>query len=347
MARIASALLAALILAFGAEPAAAQRKLDVPAASGWQHAQTGLVLHAKLAGLPRTDLTDSGNAELDVMAQFGDEADTAATVYVFRPALMSVPIWFDRSETAILLRSAFGTAAPVAAPLAFASPLAKNASGLRRVYVPSKGPYKSTALAMLPLGEWLVAVRISSQTLDPVQLDAKLSEAVATIGWPKTPVPEAEAASAVAPCGKPLAYAKKAKLKKADMSDALMGAIMSTPLPDDAKGKPGASLPKPSLYCRELPPAAPYGVYRAPEATGAYVMALGDAGVVINIGGMPLFGDTRGVAVSLADLEGTSIYPPFESLPNPDQVIGILRGAGAISRTSRNGKDMTITINTK
>ena len=54
-----------------AVPATAQpRDLPVPLGKGWQHADSGVVLTATLAGLPRTTLTDNGSDERDIAAEF-------------------------------------------------------------------------------------------------------------------------------------------------------------------------------------------------------------------------------------------------------------------------------------
>ena len=190
-----------LALAVATTPAQAQtRKLDVPATAGWKHAATGFVLRAKLAGYQRTSLNDGSASELDVMANFAAPDDsTSVTVYLFRPALMSVPVWFDRSETQILLRDVYGSAQPFAPARAFAPPQASTASGLRRIYVPGKAPYKSTGLAIMPMGDWLVAIRVSSAELAPAVLDTKLDEIIAALGWPAG-VAEARAALPVEPC---------------------------------------------------------------------------------------------------------------------------------------------------
>ncbi len=82
------------------------RDLAVPADKGWGHAQTGLVLMPEIAGFPRTKIEDYGERELDIVAHYENVAfDTFATIYLFRPALMSVPVWFDRSSTQVELAS--------------------------------------------------------------------------------------------------------------------------------------------------------------------------------------------------------------------------------------------------
>src|SRR5690606_24380113 len=105
-------------------PANAQlRSLDLPENAGWQHAETGLVLLAQLAGYRRTSISDTGSAELDVIVEYSaPDQSTFVTLYLFRPALMSVPVWFDRSETQILLSEKYRSAKPSGEARAFAPP---------------------------------------------------------------------------------------------------------------------------------------------------------------------------------------------------------------------------------
>lgn len=342
----------ALALAAGAAiPAAAQmRKLDVPAKNGWQHAQTKLILRSTLAGLHRTDISDNGTQELDVSAQFEDATgDTFATVFLFRPAMQSVPVWFDRSETQILLRDLYGSPVPVAPPLAFAAPKAKAASSLRRAYVPGK-TLKGSVLALVPMGDWLVALRLSSKTLANDQLDPKMSELIAAIGWPDG-VKESPVAVPVAACPAPLPYAKKAKLRKPDMSDAILGSALLSVVADkekevDAKGdtQPAAT------FCRDLPGKSEYGVYRTLDSTNSYTMALGDAGRTVSIfpsfsaalaGGKPGFSFTVGL------LDSSDVYPDFDKLPPPDQVWETLGKVRPISSSSHDSKNITISMPSK
>ncbi|MES2443312.1 MAG: hypothetical protein V4574_10815 [Pseudomonadota bacterium] len=333
--------LIAMLGAAGLPAHAQQRSLQVPAASGWKHAETGLILRPRLAGFARNGLTDNGNAELDVAAQFED-ASTRITVFLFRPALQSVPVWFDRAETQILLRGdTFGKAQPIGPVQAFAAPGATAASALRRVYTPARGPYRSTGLAVIPLGRWLVAIRISSQQFDTAELDARLSEAVAGIGWPQG-VAESPAAAPVLACAKPLDYAKRAKMKKPSINDALMGAIM--PAVAASAAKEGKAEPGPSLFCRDLPPRLEYGTYRAPDATNAYVMAIGDAGRIVSVSPSlaGLVDNSTSWGVSFGGLDSTDIFPPFDKLPHPDQAWKALTTSNPISSSSGNGANITI-----
>ena len=121
--RFAVLVAAASIAAPLAAEAQQMRTIDVPPTKRWQHAATGLVVPQSLIGLTRTTITDSTADESDIFLQFVDPAKTALSVYLFRPALADLPVWFDRVETQILeRRDVYGEARPNGETLAFPPP---------------------------------------------------------------------------------------------------------------------------------------------------------------------------------------------------------------------------------
>jgi hypothetical protein len=338
-----------LALALGAGivmPAAAQNQaqINVPANVSWMHEGTGLILRSKIAGLQRGTIVDSTRAGLDVMVQYAEGEATAVTLYIYRPALMSVPVWFDRSETQILMRTdVFGTSKPIGPARAFAAPKAVTASALRRSYVPGRGPNKSTGLALIPLGDWLVAVRVSSQDLDPAALDARIDDVLAGIVWPDK-LAEAPVAVPIAACADSLDYDRKAKPMKPDPQQSLMGALILGVAADAAKDKKGEAIP-PVLFCRDGAPLPQYGVYRAADAKNSYTLALGDAGRVLNV--LPGFALDRkdvGYQVSLGDLDRRLIYPNFDKLPTPTAALQAVMQLRPVSSVARGSKDVNIYV---
>lgn len=344
--RCAAALLAAMTLAV---PMVAQAQqptaIEVPAVKKWKHAGTGVIVPQALAGLPRTRITDSTAGEFDMSIQFGDPEATQLTIYLFRPALASVPVWFDRAETQILDRDIFGHAAPVGDPIAFVPPGATAASALRRIYVPEKRPFIATGAAMVPLGEWLVAARLSSTSLDPVALDAKLLEALGGLGWP-APVAGASPdpiASPIQPCTTPAGFSGKAKVKKPDMTAALLGALVVSAANDPEVRK--TPVEGPQGFCREGKPRTELATYRTLADSKGYVIALGDAGRTISVyPELALDKGSPGYAVSFNDLATGYVYPGFDRLPEPDKVFEMVRKTRPISSSTRGSK--TLTINT-
>lgn len=332
----------AIIIAglIGATPAAATRKLPVSDTQGWQHAQTGLILMPGIAGLHRTELRDFGDSELDIIAQYDDPSgDTEASLYLFRPALQSVPIWFDRAVTTLGNHDIYGGVTPLAPLGAFARPGGMVADSLRETFVPVKPTYKATALAVIPVGAWLVLIRLSGKTLEPAALDKLLTQIITGLRF-ADPVAANPAAVPVAACTTTIAF-KHAKLKKPNMTDAILGATLATMTPDDVE-KSGGTVSPPPVWCRDSTVGNDYAVYRQNDGSPAYVMALGDAGRTIGVSGSiaALIDKKAGFSVTFNDLDKSLIYPSYNALPEPAQVFDMIRHQKPLSSAS--GKNVTI-----
>ena len=324
-----------MVLALACASPLAARDLAVPARSGWQHRDTGLILMSRLAGLQRTGLSDTTQSEHVVAAQFeAPDQSVIATVFLFKPAIADVALWFDRGSTTLQEGNVFRGAVPAsAAPIGFAAGGAPAASSLRQVYTKAGGPYRSTALAVMPLGEWIVAVRMSAKSLSAQELDAGLMQLIGAIRWPPatagstagaTPAP---ATVPVTACATPLTF-HKAKALKPEGGDMLMQMI-GTLAAQEAPASKTATPPAPSRWCREGEATAGYGVYRSNRADAeGYALALGDAGRIVWV--QPsLMGqiekDGR-YSVSLADVDGRVLaFPSFNAMPAPGQVWDLVR----------------------
>lgn len=336
-------ILPATVMAVAAPLAAAPRDLPVPADKGWQHAETGLILMPKLAGLQRTELKDLGTSELDVEAQYqSPDAATIATVYLFRPAVMSVPLWFDRSQTQIRERKqVYGNVAPVTPPQAFAPPGTTTPSALRQTFQTGKTKYNTTSLAVLPLGSWLVAVRLSMTSFDAASIDREMGGILDAIRWPSNR-PAAEAAAPVQACPGSLPT-RHAHEVKPDMSQTLLSSVISSAVADQAKSETST----PVTWCRVGDATTAFGVYTQPDATNYYTIAFGDAGRTATVGpAFSLDGPSNSYSVIFHDLDSSSVYPSFDALPLPSQVVGLINDRNPLSRTSSDGKQTQVTIDT-
>jgi hypothetical protein len=343
-----------MVLALASATPLAARELAVPADKGWQHQETGLVLMSRLTGLQRTALSDTTQSEHDVAAQFtAPDESVIASVFLFKPAIADVALWFDRGATTLQANEVFRGAAPVsAAPLGFAAGGAPVASSLRQVYTKATGPYRSTALAVMPLGEWIVAVRMSAKSLSAEALDAGLMQLIGAIRWPAGAAgagsgvapanPPALAAVPVTACAAPLSF-RKAKLLKSNTTDVLMQLIGTHAAREASASKERAPV-QPSRWCREGEATSGYGIYRS-DRNGAqgYAMVLGDAGRVVWVQPslMGQIEKTGHYSVSLADVDGRTLaFPSFNGMPAPEQVWDLV-GKGGPSATM-NGNVMTI-----
>ncbi|HEV2044362.1 MAG TPA: hypothetical protein VGR05_06750 [Sphingomicrobium sp.] len=258
-----------------ASPAASQmRSLGVPNDKGWQHARTGIILMSKLGEFQRNELRDNGTSELDVAATYyaGSDADTA-TIYLFRPGITSLPMWFDRSHYAMMVNPQIQVAAPLGPIARVALPGSSVGSGLRMTYA-LRGDKGATGLAMVPYGDWLLAVRVTSRTKPAADVDSALLTLIAKIRWPeKRPVERV--ADPVAACLTSI-KTRKAKLIQPDLAQALIGATLSN-LAEEHGKKEAQGAGKPPVFCRDRDPSREFGMYRSDQSNDGYILAIGDS----------------------------------------------------------------------
>lgn len=305
------------ILAFAglgvASPAAADpRTLAVPATAGWKHALTGVILMPGLAGFTRESIGDYGEGEFDIVAQYKGEGATDATIYLFHPGIDSVPLWFDRARRAIELRDIYAlspTTQPRVTP--FSPPGGGGvASALRATYpLGGKSAFASTSLAVMPVGDWLLVVRLSSSMLDADALDARMVALTGAIVLPAG-IAAAPAAAPVSPCS-PAKGSAKARQVAPDMMQALIMSAAAGAARKDRKPVP--------VYCRAAEAGVEWGEYRIPDGSEGYVLALGDAGRAIGVFAQtPLLGGPQRYSLSYMGLDRTSFLPSFDRLPTPE-----------------------------
>ncbi|MBB3692149.1 hypothetical protein [Sphingomonas sp. BK580] len=316
------------LAAFLGSPAAgAARTLAVPADKGWMHAQTRVVLRPQVAGLTRRSLSDSTETEHDVTAQF-ESADhaTFATLYLFHSALPEVPVWFDRARAALETRDLFRHAAPASeAPIAFVASGTIPAA-LRQTYAIVDGPNRSTALAVMPLGEWLMVLRMTGRG-NSATLDRQLTDFVTALRLPQDAA--AHPAAPIVACPSALAYGK-AKMVKPETTDLLLSFLGAMAV-EEKKTEPAPVSTRP--WCREGEPGDGFAAYRREDETDGFGLALQDAGRVawtrLSVASQFAAQQRAGErlvkastwAVTLSDVDGRTLtFPSFTALPTPKQV---------------------------
>lgn len=325
----------------------------------YRHKPSGLTLPLTLDGLPRVRAQAFSPDQLDEAINFATRnLSEDLTVFVFRNVSGSVPVWFDRSASAAEQRDIYGGLAPVRPAAGFIPPGQANASGLIVSYGVGKGPYRSTALAYVPLGpDWYVVFRYSSATLDGETIDSRLRGAIAVVGWPKT----IEAQPGVAPigdCPTPLALSGEAKPIK--RSDAITGSLLFGALMASADEKEQREIdkddppPPPVVWCRDTGHYAGLerdGVYRPIGTNDRYLIAYQDAGR-----GLMVQPDTLAVLIDKGtgrpswsiteyDIASASSFTPRDRLPAPDQAQTIVTTEGYASKAATWGKNRNIQIN--
>jgi hypothetical protein len=345
MGRIFNALALAFILLLPASQAQAQgapqgaaqaRSIDVAAKKPFKHRHSKVALPPSLAGLPRGHILELEGDQLDVSISYGTpDLHEVYTVYVYRNVSGGLPVWFDRARAMIEQRGQLGTATFREAPVAFVPPGRGNASGLAAVYALAGKDYRSTGIALVPVGEWLVKMRASSTTLSPDELDARMKAALAEIAWPGN-MAAAPAAVPVTACKTALAYAGDAKpFKSEDDSGGamLLGALLGQAVATDLAQNQAAAAVQ-THWCRDPAALEGAGIYRADEETDGYLLALADAGRAAEVGRsagqalMEIADEKPGkpaYAIELLLLGETLTSTSFDALPPPSQALAIVK----------------------
>lgn len=308
------------------------RRIEASQSEQWVHQQTGLALPPEAAAAGRAQIVDATDKELDIWAQYYHPKDEfVATIYAYRSGIQDVPLWFDRAKIAVENTYLADHAGGLPQPASFTPPGSTQRSALRIAYdLPPGGMLSSTALAVLPLGDWLAKVRISSDRLTAQELNSRMDAFIAALGWPK-PEKEAREALALLPCEKPLTF-KKAKAvqpnKLQDIQDLAFSRIGALGL---------------GSFCRDRQEGAQWGLYKSQGSQEGYVLAIQDAGRAIGVARRaPIIIDTRGYLVHFFDVAEIAAYPAFNRLPSPEQVMETVQNLDPVLTMSRDANEMTL-----
>lgn len=332
-----------------AAPAAAQTKpaaLEADAAKPFKHANSGMTLPLALIGLPRGPGNEYAKPELDLSFRHTAPDDSEEiTVYVYRASAGAPAIWFDAASRSIEQRQAFGRKTRLDIPFAFTPPGQSVASGFKAAWTLSDAPYRSTALALIPMGEWLVKLRYSSKTREAASLMTRLEAAIPELGWPAA-IPAAPAAGLVAECAAALKLDGASKAAKTDGAAALLDA-MTASMEGDESAKDNKPAAAPVSWCRDSAIAAPVPIYRPIGTSDAYLGSLSDSGHAVwvrpSLAGLVSKGGKPSWAVSIVLAGETINYPGRDRLPPPTQLGEILKGKAA-SRVTTWGSERNLTI---
>jgi hypothetical protein len=345
---------ATIAISLYATPLAAQqaKPLQLNMANGWTHEQSGLVFPKEMGALPFLSATQFADGGWDLSLQYSpvNQAD-AVSIYVYQAAVQDIGLLFAESRTSLENRKqVYSSVSPLAPVAAFTPPGQSSASGLRIAYN-TEGAYKSTALAILPMGrEWVVKFRMSSTTLSASELDTRLTDAIQMLGWPEDVRLHPEAIEAQS-CSASLPPFKKAKRVKADGGNAMLNALFATAISAEST-EPEADEPVVSRYCRDPNIAFPFGIYRPDNAVDRYVISLGDSGRAVFV--EP---DLASILLDESDSKKEAhytvrmivpgfveTYPSHDRMPSPEQAVSIIEKLPLASSVSRSGDDKTISL---
>lgn len=338
-------------------PLAAQEALQLKAGKSWKHKHSEITVPATLAGTLRERGMAYAADDLDVGLSYtvGDAAESL-TFYIFRNTNGAVPVWFAQAQWGIENSGTFGRPSIVFAPQALVPPGQNVASGLKAVYEPDKGNYRSTGVMLLPVGKWYVKIRASSQTRSPAELSNWMDTALADIGWPKN-MAAAAAALPVTACAAPLHFAGKSNDASGDLTTEALGvALVSAADGDDSiEKKPASNVPV--QWCRDRQLDNNIAAFRPDGSETGYLLAYGDNGNGIWAGPSPMTiameeiarkNGTKAAARYSVTLHTAAQDINFilqDRLPSPERTLEILDANRRASTVATWGKDRKVQIN--
>ncbi|MEO9636222.1 MAG: hypothetical protein ABJF89_04675 [Parasphingorhabdus sp.] len=346
---ILSLAMATILAVVPAQGQIKQRTIEAKAGEDWHHAQTGVAMPAALGGFERQyirDLTENG---LDVFAQYhGDKGRTRVTLFFYRAAVDSVPLWFDAANQSLRRNVDFLPDSSEYLSSTFTPPGQSNASGMMAVYSTKGGDFKSSGVAMMPLNGWLVKIRFSSEELSPEEMAVLLEPMLNDIQWPEKIV-SAPTAVPILSCAGKLKLADKVSRIKPTTTDAIIGGLTGALMTEESPEVEEEAV----VYCRDPQDFGRLSIYRPDETRTGYLLPLGDAGraasVSINdIGG--LIGGSKGKRYTpiLMRLDQNVIFPDLNKLPTPQTLMAATGDNAAISSVTTwplsSGSNITINV---
>lgn len=340
-----------IVAAALAFPAMAATEIKVPANRPFQHERTGIAFPTELGGLPRTQVLDFGAEQFDVAANYqAKDGSTIVTIYMYRAGFPVVAPSFDVILNVISTREGFSpdTKAKMK-PQVFAPAGHNNADSMQIAFpVGEGGRFRTAGVALIPHGDWLLKVRVSTNRHDPDTL-LQYMQRLAN----KLRLPAADrispATSPVAPCQSELAFgdAHYVEADTAVAMAALMGEISINPQMGSLAELVAPA--KATSWCRDEQ-FTNRPIYRPSGTNDRYVLVLGDSSEAVTVGRdasvdalRKANGDGPLFKVKQADANGTTGFGLLDALPRPDDLGRLLSGKGAVGSTDRISK---VNINT-
>jgi len=330
---------AVLLAGLSVSPLVAQpQKLDVQDDASWQHTATGIVMPPTIGEYDRSDITSTAKYELDMQVQYANGLDTYITAYIFRPAIGTLPVWFDRSKTVLETTEQWQAGTPAEIEKSFVPPKRENTSAFMAIYKSGNPRFSYTGVALIPVNGWFVKLRMTSLRKNGRELEADMQSFLQGISWPEN-MKKAENAVPVSRCEDDIRFGKKAKKLKKDGAQALLGALMGSIASKIEADDPEKADARPITYCRSQYIEDLYGIYQDADS-GGYLMAIRDAGRGIRAGkGINLGGGGDRYSVTFFDMAESRQFPDYDRLPPPEQLLEILGREKPLSVTPTFGED--------
>lgn len=315
--------------------------ISTPARAEWSHQSSGISIPDTIGEMKKGEVRDlSGGQENDVSVQYG-AGPLAVTVYVYRASYPNPALWFERTLIPMATNVGMFKVQEPPRKLTIAGSPRENA--LRQSFdttsnSDAKWPSKSTAFVLGQVNEWIIKLRISSQTLERSGVDRLMDQLLAAIKFNKPStdplplvVPE-NCTDVIATNGVPVELKDAEKLR-------VEGLVEGTIIHGEARGMVSGVARQPDKWCK-LKTGSPVQfvtTYRE-KTSGKFVSLVGDSGR--SVASHALITNKQGkAALYVNDANGTRLVWLFNDFPESETatrsslpyLIGQKQGLGSIS----------------
>lgn len=310
-------------------------------AQDWQHRGSGISIPSVPAGFRLGQQSDNRGDGSDVIVQLAGRDDEPTTLYVYRSAFPAAALWFERTRYA--MRTNVGASIDTVAPRSFTLGAATAPNGLREeIEIPAGGRWRSTAVAIVQYGEWMVKVRITSTRADTAEIARRMDALLGALRFPAA-APAAHPLIVPSPCGD--ANNMNGRVRRQSNEDTMMAGIMLIGVHAEARGRQGL-VADPAAWCRDTSrhPANVISLYRRRDGR-AWVALLGDSGLAAGAQSV----DDKAFTFA-ATPSATFFVQMFGGMPAPDAAIeaalpvAIGRAPGLASVDAATGTQISVAM---
>lgn len=345
MHRSLKAAAAMLSVALVPSTAHAQEEIAVEPYEAYTIPGTSLSFPATLGDSVREKLIRFGEGDYNIgSTYYRRDNDDIVSLYFYRMAAGSVPVWFDRVATLLEGQNRLGVITGHS-DMDLADLEGGPGAAMIRIWS-LDGDYRSTALLLAQQGDMLVKLRVSSKELPAEALAEFVQQLMLELAVPfdrTTPfVPVTDCQTPLQPFAKKVA--KIAKDEDDGMVEGLMAAVMGNIVrekiaEEKEESKDEAVAPMP--FCREN---ASSGIYRREGTDSSYLIALQDSGVSVSVGrATSLVGlinekdDAMAYRATVHQTTKDIMFPEMDGFPSPQGAIDFIQSENPVSSVNTAG----------
>ena len=352
---VSGAVLACAVFAAQANIASAQpEEIAVDPDDTYVHEWTGASLPAEIFGMKRDVIVQYQERASNIGANYDNGRNTYLSVYIYRHGAGDASLWHDRARHMMVTRDQYAHFDPDKWDTTVFDPFGgTNPSAIMTIGEGNGGGFRSTGVVIFTAEDWMFKVRMSSASHSADELRMAMQNAILELAV-SAPDRAEEAAYTMTDCGETLVF-EPAEITRDRARVSELSVAAGIALITAADIERAVPIDRSIVYCREGRNRDTTTIYRPNESREAYLIAVQDAGVAIEVARIaslfPLDDGSDDSKPEYAAITSTSLEyrmdGPFQSLPDPQQAYDFGNSNPPFATVSRplgdEGANVTIT----